>query len=206
MPSQAAVGRPFAANSSPAGAFRNPPTTQGSPCFEPPGNPLPCNCRIHLWLRRSQKHQLFPLFAWGNSRAHRRSHDHGSISRRPSPTSPSQRLRSAFAAVRGSFTWFGVRKSLNSEQKAQAAESFGAEGQYLSAAKKLLDRNRGYGRLRLAALMPTPRRSTARCGRRRWLWSLRGTTPRSSSDATHKRSKCSWRSWPTWGGRQVLSG
>jgi hypothetical protein len=51
----------------------------------------------------------------------------------------SQRLRSNFAAVRVSFTWFGVRKSLNTEQKAQAAEQFGAEGQYLSAAKKLLD-------------------------------------------------------------------
>ncbi|MCE9554991.1 MAG: hypothetical protein K8T91_16675, partial [Planctomycetes bacterium] len=53
--------------------------------------------------------------------------------------SPSQRLQSNFAAARVSFTWLGVRKTLNAEQKAQAAESFGAEGQYLSAAKKLLD-------------------------------------------------------------------
>jgi len=52
---------------------------------------------------------------------------------------PSARLRTTMAAVRVSFTWFGVRKSLSAEQKAQAAESFGAEGQYLSAAKKLLD-------------------------------------------------------------------
>ena len=37
------------------------------------------------------------------------------------------------------FTWLGVRKALSTEQKAQAAESFGAEGQFLSAAKKLLD-------------------------------------------------------------------
>ncbi|QOV92479.1 hypothetical protein IPV69_19645 [Humisphaera borealis] len=50
-----------------------------------------------------------------------------------------QRLRRSFAAVRVAFTWFGVRKSLSAEQKAQAAEHFGAEGQYLSAAKKLLD-------------------------------------------------------------------
>ncbi len=50
-----------------------------------------------------------------------------------------QRLRATFAAVRVSFTWFGVRKSLSTEQRAQAAESFGAEGHYLSAAKKLLD-------------------------------------------------------------------
>lgn len=54
-------------------------------------------------------------------------------------TTAAQRLRANFAAVRVSFTWFGVRKSLNTEQKAQAAEQFGAEGQYLSAAKKLLD-------------------------------------------------------------------
>jgi hypothetical protein len=33
----------------------------------------------------------------------------------------------------------GVRKTLTPEQKAQAAESFGAQGQYLSAGKKLLD-------------------------------------------------------------------
>ena len=59
--------------------------------------------------------------------------------RRTVPVSASQRLRNVFAAARVSFTWFGVRKSLNAEQKAQAAESFGAEGQFLSAAKKLLD-------------------------------------------------------------------
>lgn len=53
--------------------------------------------------------------------------------------SPSQRLRQSFATVRVSFTWFGVRKSLSADQKAQAAESFGAEGNFLTAAKKLLD-------------------------------------------------------------------
>ncbi len=53
--------------------------------------------------------------------------------------SAAQRLRLTFAAVRVSFTWFGVRKTLSSEQRAQAAEQFGAEGQYLSMAKKLLD-------------------------------------------------------------------
>ena len=56
------------------------------------------------------------------------------------PTStPAQQLQSRFAAVRVSFTWLGVRKTLTSDQKAQAAEPFGAEGQYLSASKKLLD-------------------------------------------------------------------
>jgi len=49
------------------------------------------------------------------------------------------RLRATMAAVRIAFTWFGVRKTLSQEQKAQAADTFGAEGTYLSAAKKLLD-------------------------------------------------------------------
>ena len=53
--------------------------------------------------------------------------------------SPSARLRTTMAAVRLSFTWLGVRKSLTPAQKALAAESFGAEGDYLSAGKKLLD-------------------------------------------------------------------
>lgn len=44
-----------------------------------------------------------------------------------------------FRATRVSFTWFGVRKSLNAEQKAEAAETFGAEGKFLSAGKKLID-------------------------------------------------------------------
>jgi len=56
--------------------------------------------------------------------------------RAPTPT---QRLQTSFAAARVSFTWFGTRKALSTEQRAQAAEPFGAEGQYLSAGKKLLD-------------------------------------------------------------------
>ncbi len=54
-------------------------------------------------------------------------------------TSPSQRLRSTMAAVRVSLSWLGVRKTLTSEQKSQAADTFGAEGAFLSAGKKLLD-------------------------------------------------------------------
>ena len=56
-----------------------------------------------------------------------------------SDQSAARRLRALMAAVRLSFTWLGVRKSLSADQKAEAAESFGAEGNYLSAAKKLLD-------------------------------------------------------------------
>ncbi|NLX97051.1 MAG: hypothetical protein GXY83_12825 [Rhodopirellula sp.] len=57
---------------------------------------------------------------------------------RPS-TSPSQRLRTTMAAARVSLSWFGVRKTLTAEQRAQAADTFGAEGAFLSAGKKLLD-------------------------------------------------------------------
>ncbi len=50
-----------------------------------------------------------------------------------------QRLRSTMAAARLSFTWLGARKSLTAQQKNRAADSFGAEGNSLSAGKKLLD-------------------------------------------------------------------
>ena len=43
------------------------------------------------------------------------------------------------AAVRVSMSWFGTRKSLTAEQKAEAAEPFNAEAKFLSAGKKLLD-------------------------------------------------------------------
>ena len=52
---------------------------------------------------------------------------------------PAQRLRATMAAVRVSFTWMGTQKTLDRDQKARAAETFGAEGQYLSAGKKLID-------------------------------------------------------------------
>jgi hypothetical protein len=43
------------------------------------------------------------------------------------------------AAVRLTIFWFGVRRTLTPDQKTQAADTFGAQGTYLSAAKKLLD-------------------------------------------------------------------
>ena len=52
---------------------------------------------------------------------------------------PTERLQTTMAAARVGFTWFGVRRTLSMAQKAQAAETFGAEGPYLSAAKKILD-------------------------------------------------------------------
>ena len=52
---------------------------------------------------------------------------------------PATRMRSSMAAVRVSLSWLGVRKTLTPEQKSQAADTFGAAGQFLSAGKKLLD-------------------------------------------------------------------
>jgi hypothetical protein len=60
-------------------------------------------------------------------------------SRRRTASTPSERLRTTMAAVRLSVRWLGVRKTLNAQQKAQAADTFGAEGEFLSAGKKLID-------------------------------------------------------------------
>ena len=43
------------------------------------------------------------------------------------------------AACRVAFTWWGVQRALTADQKAQAAQAFDAEGEFLSAGKKLLD-------------------------------------------------------------------
>ena len=48
-------------------------------------------------------------------------------------------LQTTMAATRVSFTWFGTRKTLTPEQKTEAAGTFGAAGQFLSAGKKLID-------------------------------------------------------------------
>ena len=50
-----------------------------------------------------------------------------------------QRLRHAMAAVRLSFTWLGVRRTLTHQQRSTAAGAFGAEGDFFSAGKKLID-------------------------------------------------------------------
>ena len=54
---------------------------------------------------------------------------------------PAQKLRASMAAARVSMKWLGVRKTLTPEQKAEAAEPFGAEAGFMSAGKKLLDTN-----------------------------------------------------------------
>lgn len=57
----------------------------------------------------------------------------------PLTNDPTMDLRKLAAACRVQFTWFGVRKTLSTEQKTQAAEPFGAEGDTLSVSKRLLD-------------------------------------------------------------------
>ena len=54
-------------------------------------------------------------------------------------TSPAERLRTTMAAVRVSFRWLGIRKSVTNDQRSVAADVFGAEGKFLSVGKKLLD-------------------------------------------------------------------
>jgi hypothetical protein len=54
-------------------------------------------------------------------------------------SAPAERLRTTMAAVRVSMSWLGVRKTLTLEQRAEAAEPFGAEARFLSAGKRLLD-------------------------------------------------------------------
>src|SRR5438105_15188584 len=56
-----------------------------------------------------------------------------------STTSAAQRLRTTMAACRVKFTWFGTQKTLTPAQRATAAEAFDADGQVLSAGKKLID-------------------------------------------------------------------
>ena len=53
--------------------------------------------------------------------------------------SAAQNLRANMAAVRVSFAWLGTRKTLTPDQRAEAAQPFDAQGEYVSAGKKLLD-------------------------------------------------------------------
>jgi hypothetical protein len=54
-------------------------------------------------------------------------------------TSHAEHLRETTAAIRLSFNWFGTQRTLSNEQKSQAADTFGAQRDTLSAAKKLID-------------------------------------------------------------------
>lgn len=52
---------------------------------------------------------------------------------------PAQRLRRVAAAVRVHFTWWGVHKTLTSQQKEEVSASYGADIRFLTAGKKLVD-------------------------------------------------------------------
>lgn len=54
-------------------------------------------------------------------------------------STPAHRLRMMTAATRVSLKWLGVRRALSPEQRSRAAEPFHAEGDFISAGKKLLD-------------------------------------------------------------------
>ncbi len=77
-------------------------------------------------------------------------------------TSPAQRLRTTMAGVRLSISWLGTRKSLNREQKSQAADTFGADSDYVSAAKKLLDTGQTEGRRWCSRASRSPGTATCR--------------------------------------------
>jgi hypothetical protein len=57
----------------------------------------------------------------------------------PPAAAPAERLRQEMAALRLSFHWLGARKTLSRQQRSEAAQPFGAAGEFLSAGKKLLD-------------------------------------------------------------------
>lgn len=50
-----------------------------------------------------------------------------------------EQVRQNFAACRVKFKWLGTSKTLSPEQKNQAARSFDADGDSISAGKKLID-------------------------------------------------------------------
>ena len=54
---------------------------------------------------------------------------------RTTTESAARRLQAEMAALRLSFTWPGVTKTLTPQQKSLAADPFGAEGKFLSAGK-----------------------------------------------------------------------
>ncbi len=52
---------------------------------------------------------------------------------------PAQRLRRLAAAVRVHFTWWGVHKTLTTQQKEEVGMAYAADSRFLTAGKKILD-------------------------------------------------------------------
>lgn len=62
--------------------------------------------------------------------------------------SAAQRLRRTAAAVRLSFTWWGVHRTLTGQQKEEAGDTYGADARFLTAGKKIVDvRHEAFRRL-----------------------------------------------------------
>src|ERR1700720_4067293 len=56
---------------------------------------------------------------------------------------PAQRLRRTAAAVRVHFTWWGVHRTLTTQQKEEVGENYGADARFLTAGKKIVDVRHG---------------------------------------------------------------
>src|SRR5262245_30917677 len=64
------------------------------------------------------------------------------------PDGPADGLRRMAAAVRVQFTWWGVHKTLTAQQKEEVSATYGADTQFLTAGKKLVDvRHEAFRRL-----------------------------------------------------------
>ena len=62
--------------------------------------------------------------------------------------SPAERLRKLAAAVRVHFTWWGVHRTLTTQQKEEVGDAYGADARLLSAGKKIIDvRHEAFRRL-----------------------------------------------------------
>lgn len=61
---------------------------------------------------------------------------------------PAQRLRRTAAAVRVHFTWWGVHRTLTTQQKEEVGLTYGADSRFVTAGKKLVDtRHEAFRRL-----------------------------------------------------------
>src|ERR1700681_4040510 len=62
--------------------------------------------------------------------------------------SPALRLLRTAAAVRLHFTWWGVHRTLTSQQKEEVGDTYGADARFLTAGKKIIDvRHEAFRRL-----------------------------------------------------------
>ena len=78
--------------------------------------------------------------------------------------SPAQRLRRMAAAVRVNFTWWGVHRTLNAQQKEGGGSNYGADVRFLTAGKKIIDiRHEAYPSSRPCARASATTGARSRC-------------------------------------------